>query len=252
MLKSSRFYLFSSLVFLSSCSSVYMPNVPNTPMLSQQGEFSGGAHIFLRGNASLNGAYAVSNHFGILFSGAYMDREREKKDYKHKLAEIGGGYFNTFGPDDNRIIEVYVGYGNGSTDRVFRTYDDNDVLTRTDLEEVTYNKTFLQVNYSSKKNNNLRLFGANFPLNYGTALRISSVEMKTFMRNKIGQAREGNVFLEPIFFTRMKLSDTFQLQYTTSGTFGLNSRKYMNAGHSIFTIGAVVNLGAKSQPKTNK
>lgn len=224
-----------------------MPNVPNTPMLSQQGEFSGGAHISWRGNASLNGAYAVSNHFGVLFSGAFMNRERETKDFKHKLLEVGGGYFNTFGPEDNRIIEVYAGYGGGKTDRVFRTYTEADLLTSTDLEEITYNKTFLQVNYSSKKNNDLKLFGKNFPINYGTALRISSVEMKTFMRNGIGQLREGNVFLEPIFFTRMRLSEAVQLQYTTSGTFGLNNRKYINAGHSIFTIGAVVNLGNKKQ-----
>jgi len=224
---------------------MYMPNVPNTPMLSQQGEFSGGAHISLRGNTSLNGAYAVSDHFGILFSGSVMNREWEKKDYKHKLIEAGGGYFNSFGPENNRIIEIYVGYGAGNTDRVYRHYDDNNVLTDSELQEVTYNKTFLQVNYSSKKSNNLKLFGRDFPINYGTALRISSVEMKTFMINGIGQMREGNLFLEPIFFTRMQLTDQFQLQYTTSGTFGLNSRKYMNAGNSIFTIGAVVNLGGK-------
>lgn len=214
-------------------------------MLSQRGEFSGGAHISLRGNASLNGAYAVSDHFGLLLSGSYMNREWEKKDYRHKLLEVGGGYFNTFGPEDNRILEVYAGYGGGSTDRVFRHYDDNDMLTGSDLEEATYNKTFLQINYSSKKSNHLRLFGKDFPINYGTALRISSVEMKTFVINGIGQLREGNVFLEPVFFTRMKLSDEIQLQYTTSGNFGLNSRKYMNAGNSIFTIGAVINVGGK-------
>lgn len=232
-------------VLLSSCSSMYMPNVPNTPMLSQRGEFSGGAHISLSGNASLNGAYAVADHFGVIFGGSHMKREREKKDYKHNLLEVGGGYFNTFGPDDNRIIEVYAGYGGGSTDRVFRHYDDQNILTGSDLQKVTYSKTFFQVNYSSRKSDNLKLFGRNFPISYGTALRISSVEMKTFMINDIGQLREGNVFLEPVFFTRMKLSDHIQLQYTTSGNFGLNSRKYMNAGNSIFTIGAVVNVGGK-------
>lgn len=228
-----------------------MPNVPNTPMLSTKGEFSGGGHISLRGNASINGAYAATNHFGVLFSGSYMNSERHTKDYRHKLLEVGGGYFNTFGPDDNRIIEIYVGYGGGNTNRTYRTYDDNDLLTNTDLQEVTYSKTFLQVNYSSKRSSNLRLFGKDFPINYGTALRISDVEMKTFMRNKIGQTREGNVFLEPIFFTRMRLNDQIQLQYTSSGNFGLNSRKFMNAGNSLFTIGAVVNIGGKQKQKNN-
>lgn len=234
-----------SAIFISSCSSVYMPNVPNTPMLSQRGEFSGGVHISPRFNTSINGAYAATDHFGVIFSGSYMNREKESKDYRHQLVEIGGGYFNTFGPDNNRIIEIYAGVGKGKTDRVFREFDDADFLTSTDVEEITYRKSFIQVNYSSKKNSNLRLFGKNFPLNYGTALRISNVDMKTFLRNSKGQVREGNIFLEPIFFTRMRLSDAVQLQYTSSGNFGLNSRKYMSAGNSIFTLGAVVNIGGR-------
>lgn len=245
MFKNRSLFLFSSLVFFASCSSIYMPNVPNTPMLTQKGEFSGGLHGSLRGNFSLNGAYAASNHLGVLFGASYMNSERDKKDYKHKLAEVGLGYFDTFGPDNNRIIEIYAGYGNAKTNRAFRNFDDNGILLSTDLEEATYNKTFFQVNYSSKKNNNLKLFGVSLPLNYGTALRISSVEMKTFMRNNIGQIREGNVFIEPIFFTRMKIAENIQLQYTTSGTFGLNSRKFMNANNSLFTLGAVINLGGR-------
>lgn len=243
MFKVRNPYLYLSLILLSSCSSVYMPNVPNTPMLSTKGEFSGGGHISLRGNTSINGAYAASEHFGVLFSGSYMNNDGKSKDYRHKLLEIGGGYFNNFGPDDNRIIEIYAGYGGGRTDRAFREYDDQDMLISTDIEEVTYNKTFFQVNYSSKKTDNIRMFGKDFPVNFGTALRISSVEMKTFIRNGKGQLREGNVFFEPIFFTRMRLSDTWQLQYTSSGNFGLNNRKFMTAGNSLFTIGAVVNIG---------
>ncbi|RZK79939.1 MAG: hypothetical protein EOO92_08430, partial [Pedobacter sp.] len=235
------FSVFAIAISLSSCSSVYMPNVPNTPMLSTQGEFSGGGHISLRGNLSLNGAYAVTNHFGVIGSVSYIDNDARRKDYKQKLAEVGGGYFNTFGPDDNRIIEVYAGYGAGNTDRIFRAFDDNGVLTSTDLQEVTYSKTFLQVNYSSRKTNDLKLFGKSFGINYGTAIRLSNVDMKTFLRNGVGQPREGNVFIEPIFFTRMRLSNTVQLQYTSSGNFGLNSRKFISAGNSLFTIDAVVN-----------
>ena len=220
-----------------------MPNVPNTPMLSNKGEFSGGGHISLSGNASVNGAYAASEHFGVIFSGSYINSQRSAKDYKNKLWEVGGGYFNDFGPDDNRIVEIYAGYGLGRTDRVFREFDDNDAILKTDVEEVTFNKTFLQINYSSKKTDNIRMFGKDFPVNFGTALRISSVEMKTFLRNGVGQLREGNVFFEPVFFTRMRVTDALQLQYTSSGNFGLNNRKFMSAGNSIFTIGAVVNIG---------
>ncbi|MBB2147788.1 hypothetical protein [Pedobacter gandavensis] len=238
--------LFFAAATWSSCSSVYMPNVPNTPMLSAKGELSAGAHISPKGNASINGAYAVSNHFGVLFSGSYMKNERTRKDFRHKLVEIGGGYIDTFGPDNNRIIEIYAGYGGGSANRNFREFD-NDVLISNSQEEVTFTKTFIQVNYSSKKNSYLNLFGNRYALNYGTAIRISHVGMNTFLINNIGQPKEDNMFIEPVFFTRMKLSDAVQLQYTSSGNFGLKDRKFMTAGNSIFTIGAVVNLGGKKK-----
>ncbi|WP_293742281.1 hypothetical protein [uncultured Pedobacter sp.] len=244
MIKYLRFTLPVLVLFAASCSSVYMPNVPNTPMLSKQGEFSGGAHISLKGNASVNGAYAVSDHIGVLFSGSRMNSERKTKDFGHKLIEIGGGYFDTFGPDDNRIIEIYAGVGKGWSDITFRDYK-NDILISSELQEVDYRKTFLQVNYSSKKKNNLRLFGTDFPINYGTALRISHIKMDRFFLNGAVQPKEDNIFFEPVFFTRMALSKTFQLQYTTSSNIGLKNRKYMSAGNSIFTIGVVVNVGGK-------
>ncbi|TDG34973.1 hypothetical protein EZJ43_15495 [Pedobacter changchengzhani] len=241
-------YLFSilafSIIFITGCSSVYMPNVPNTPMLSKQGEFSGGGHISLKGNTSINGAYAVSDHFALLFSGAAMDNKRKAKDFNHKLFEIGGGYFNTFGPDDNRIIEVYGGVGKGYSNITFRDYKD-DLLINTQLQKVDYRRAYLQVNYSSKRKSNFRIFGTNFPLNYGTALRISKVNMDRFFINNVVQPKENNIFFEPIFFTRMQLSKVIQLQYTTSSNFGLKSRDYLTAGNSIFTIGVVVNVGGK-------
>jgi len=248
MFKRLNYLFIFSIALFCSCSSVYVPNVPNTPMLSTKGEFSGGAHVSLKGNGNFNGAYAVSNHIGILASGAYMQYDRRRKDFKHKLVEAGGGYFTTFGPDNNRILEIYAGLGSGRTDRTYRGYE-SDVLVTTEVQQVNYSKTFLQVNYSSKKNNNFHLFGNNYPLNYGTALRISHVSMDTFLIGGISQPKEDNVFLEPIFFTRMKLSDAVQLQYTTSGNFGLKNRKYLTAGNSIFSIGAVINVGGSVKKK---
>lgn len=229
-------------VFLASCSSIYMPSVPNTPMLTTQGEVAAGAHISLKGNFNFNSAYAVTNHVAVLANGAFMNNERDKKDIKHKMIEFGGGYFNTFGPDNNRILEVYAGLGSGKSERVFRDFD-NDVLVSTDFQEANYSKKFIQVNYSSKKKNNLRLFGVNFGLNYGTALRMSFVKTNDFYKNNILQPNEDNIFLEPVFFTRMILSEQVQLQYTSGSNIGLKSRKFLNAGNSVFSVGAVVNLG---------
>ncbi len=231
-------------LFVSSCSSVYMPNVPNTPMLSQAGEFSGGGHISLKGNVSANGAYAVSDHIGVLFSGSAMSSERHKKDFNHKLIEIGGGYFDTFGENNDRIIEIYGGVGKGWSDITYRNFND-DVLISSEYQDVNYRKSFIQVNYSAKKKGDLHLFGKDFPLSYGTAIRLSHVKMAQFFINNVVQHKEDNIFIEPIFFTRMGLSKVVQLQYTTSSNFGLKSRDYLTAGNSIFTIGVIFNVGGK-------
>lgn len=223
-----------------------MPNVPNTPMLSKQGEFSGGAHTSLKGNASVNGAYAVSNHVGLLISGSTMNNSRRAKDFNHKLIEIGGGYFTTFGEGNKRILEIYAGVGKGNSNITYRDYD-GGVLKSSEIQKIGYRKSFLQVNYSSKRSGNLKLFGTQFPLSYGTALRISQITMDTFFINGLVQPKEDNVFFEPVFFTRMALNNVLQLQYTTSSNIGLKSRKYLTAGNSIFTIGLVFNVGGKNQ-----
>ena len=231
------------LVFLSSCSSIYIPSVPNTPMLTTKGEIAAGAHMSLKGNFNFNSAYAVGNHFAVLANGAFMNNEKTSKDISHKMIEIGGGYFDTFGSNNNRILEIYAGVGSGSNDRVFREFDNNDVLTGTSIQKAKYDKKFIQVNYSSKKVDNLHLFGVKFALNYGTALRMSFVKTNDFTINNVLQANENNIFLEPVFYTRMILSDEVQLQYTSGSNFGLKSRKFLNAGNSVFSVGAVINLG---------
>jgi hypothetical protein len=238
-----RFLPIILVLILSGCSSIYIPSVPNTPMLTTQGEIAAGAHLSLKGNFNFNSAYAVSNHFAVIANGAHLNNEGNKKEIKHKMIEFGGGFFNTFGPGKNRIIEVYAGVGRGKSDRLFRAFDENKTVTSIDEQEADYTKKFIQVNYSSKKKSNLKLFGRNFGLNYGTALRMSFIKTKDFYLNNVLQPNEDNIFLEPVFFTRMILSDQVQLQYTSGSNFGLKSRKFLNAGNSVFTIGAVVNLG---------
>ena len=250
-MRKSLFLISSVLLFcLAGCSSLYMPNVPNTPMLSSKGELSASGHISLKGNVSFNSAYATSEHFGILLNGSVMNSRRERKDFNHNLLEAGAGYFTTFGPENNRILEVYAGLGRGNSERVYKDKISTGLITE-DRQEVNFNKTFLQVNYSSKRKQDLNLFGARFPLNYGTALRVSYVNMTEFMRNDIGQIKEDNIFLEPVFFTRMVISNAVQLQYTSGSNFGLKNRKFLTAGNSVFSVGMVINVGAGYLKPTN-
>ncbi len=234
-------------ILLSSCSSIYMPNVPNTPMLTTKGEIAVGGHISLKGNFNFNTAYAVTHNFAVMFNGGFMNNESRKKDTENNTLEVGAGYFTTFGQNKNRVIEVYGGVGSGKSVRLVRDFDANNVLTNIDNQSAGYDKKFIQVNFSSIKKDDINLFGVKFGLNYGTALRMSFVKTNDFFINSSQQQNEDNIFFEPVFFTRMILSDQFQLQYTSGGNFGLKSRKFLNANHSVFSIGAVINIGREAK-----
>jgi hypothetical protein len=229
-------------LLVTSCSSVYMPNVPNSPMLSKKGEVHASGHISLKGNVDLNTAFAVSDHIGVLFNGSFINQDKRKKDFRQDLVEGGVGYFTTFGAENNRILEFYTGLGKGTTDRTFRTFA-NDGSFTSDIQEVKFNKFFVQANYSTKEKKSLKLFGKSYPLNYGTVIRISRVNMIDFDRNNINQPLEDNIFIEPVFFTRLKLNQNLQLQYASGSNFGLKNRDFLTAGNSVFTFGVVWNIG---------
>ncbi|RAU83717.1 hypothetical protein [Pontibacter arcticus] len=232
------------LLLLSGCVSTYMPNVPNVPMFTQQGEISAAAHITPKGNITFNSAYAVTDKFAVMLNGSYLNSERRKRDFQHQLLEAGGGYFTTFGPGGNRVLEIYGGIGSGSSERVEKDEDEKGLMTY-DRREADFMKYFVQVNFSSKRKKSLRLLKQEFPLNYGTALRASYVNMGDHFVNGAAGLEEDNIFLEPIFYTRLALSPTVQLQYTSGANVGLRNRKYLTAGYSVFSLGFVVNIGGK-------
>lgn len=247
MNKNYLYLILFSIFLISGCSSLYMPNVPNTPMLSKTGELSASGHISLKGNTSINTAYAVSDHFGVMANGSVMSQSRTKKDFNHNLVEAGIGYYTTFGPENKRIFELYTGLGKGSSTRTYKDDAPTGGIVNTEVQQTRFGKFFIQANYSAKKAGTLNLFKARIPLNYGTALRLSYLNMNEFTINNINQPKEDNIFLEPIFFTRMAVSKSVQLQYTTGSNFGLKSRKFLTAGNSVFTIGLVINVGGLVQ-----
>jgi hypothetical protein len=232
-------------ILVSGCTSVYMPNVPNVPMFTQKGELSAGAHTTLKGNINFNTGYAVTDHFAVMLNGSMMNRERKKEDFRHNLLEGGAGYFTTFGPQQNRVFEVYTGFGRGSSDRLEKLKNAENIYTYERLEG-SFNKYFLQVNYSSKRKKALRLIGHEFPLNYGTALRASYLNMTQHTLNGIEKPTEDNIFLEPVFYTRMTLNPSVQLQYTSGSNFGLRNRKTLTAAYSVFSLGFVINVGGRN------
>ncbi|MBC5993094.1 hypothetical protein H8S84_09645 [Pontibacter sp. SD6] len=231
---------------MPGCVSTYMPNVPNVPMFTQKGELSAAGHITPKGNITFNTAYAVTDHFGVILNGSMLSSERRKRDFTHNLLEAGGGYFTTFGPNKNRILELYAGYGAGSSDRTEKDEHEDGTMHYKRME-ANFSKYFVQANFTSKKKKSLKVFKHEFPLNYGTTLRASYVNMHDYKINNEPAKEEDNIFIEPIFYTRLTLNPSVQLQYTSGTTFGLKNRDDLTAAYSVFSLGFVINVGGKAK-----
>ncbi|ALD22754.1 hypothetical protein [Hymenobacter sp. DG25A] len=228
------------LLGLASCRSMYFPPTPNAPMLTQKGEFSGGAHVNFQGNFTAQGAYAVTNGLGVIGTASFLHTDKKRKALDHDFAELGAGYFTRLG--DHRVIEGYAGYGFGTSARTER---DGDGIT-TERLDAKLEKVFVQVNYSSKDSKVVRALGREWPISYGTALRVSFMNMYDFKLNGVPGPNEKNILLEPITWTRVQLAGPLQFQFISGSNFGLRHRKYMKASNSVFNFGLLMNIGGQS------
>ena len=248
MIKVRFWYLLTgmlvSLALFSSCSSVYLPNVPATPMFNNKGEGYLAAHLNTKANFSGNLGLAVTDHFAVIGNGSYLNYHSDNNDFKQYLYEGGIGYYTLVGEAKRSVLEFYGGYGIGSTtdvDKRAATTGADPVETR----DLDFNKIFVQANFSSTRKNKINLFGKKRTLNYGTAIRLSRVKMDRFELNGVLTQLEENLYVEPIFFTRLELNRGFQLQYTNGWNIGLMDNQYLKPGNAVFTLGLIYNFGRK-------
>ncbi|UIR56879.1 hypothetical protein LZQ00_03440 [Sphingobacterium sp. SRCM116780] len=231
-------------LLLSSCSSMYMPNVPAAPMFKDAGEVYVSGNINLKGNISASGGLAITDHIGVIANGSYIDHKESPTNFAQKMGELGVGYFTSFGKYRNRVFEVYAGYGKGVVNEVDqRSSTAGQAVVET--RDMDFDKIFVQVNYSSTRRKKIRLFGGDRSLNYGTIVRLSHLDMTDFKIDKIAAEKENNLFIEPVFYTRMEVGRGWQVQYMTGMNFGLQSNDYLKAGHPINSLGVLYKFGGK-------
>jgi hypothetical protein len=126
------------LVFLSfiifSCAPSYVPNVVNTPLFSNKGEFQASVNTGASGfDPQL--AFAVTNHVGLMLNGSFASRTSDTTDayHKHQFFEIGAGYYQKIG--NNGRFEVFAGAGFG---KVNAFYENNLWYNRSDVNNFRF------------------------------------------------------------------------------------------------------------------
>ncbi|MGJ1214100.1 hypothetical protein [Sphingobacterium multivorum] len=227
-----------------SCSSIYMPNVPSAPMFTEAGEVYVSGNINTKANVSANLGVAVTDHVAVIANGSYVDNKSNIKDYAQKMGEAGIGYYTRFGRKNNRVFEVYGGYGLGNTSVVDkRSSTMGQAIVET--KDMDFEKVFVQVNFSSEKKDALKLFGNRHDIDYGTIIRLRNMRMKNFAIDGLPAEKEDNMLIEPVFYTRMGLGKGWKLQYTNGMVFGFKSNTYLKAGYPLFTLGVLYKFGGK-------
>lgn len=122
----------------TSCSPEYIPNMVNSPMLSNQGEFQA---TIATGTSSFDAqtAFAITDNLGIMVNGSYGNETNDSSDdfHKHAFIEGGFGYYNKIG--DKGRYEIFGGYGFGKV----KGYYEN-VLFDSQITDAKYNRFFIQ------------------------------------------------------------------------------------------------------------
>jgi hypothetical protein len=99
-------------IIVSSCAPAYVPNVVNTPLLSNKGEVQAAVYKGLSGfDPQLS--YAITDHVGLMLNGSFADRTSDSTDdyHKHQFVEIGSGYYTKIGTKGR--FETFGGFGYG-------------------------------------------------------------------------------------------------------------------------------------------
>ncbi len=118
------FILIAACLLFPRCGvTLYVPNTVNSPLLGEKGDYRVNAGLVTQApqpTFDFQGAYAVSNHFGLMANTSFMSGNDDQQDEganTHILLEAAGGLFSPFDIGSSKVMlgraEVYGGYGFG-------------------------------------------------------------------------------------------------------------------------------------------
>ena len=131
-------FILGTVGLFSSCSPEYIPNMVNSPMFTNGGEFQA---TIATGTSNFDAqtAYAITDNIGIMVNGSYGDETSDSSDnfHKHTFIEGGIGYYDTFG--DKGRYEIFGGYGSGRVEGYYK-----NIFNVSDITDARYNRYFIQ------------------------------------------------------------------------------------------------------------
>ena len=131
-------FLMSSILLISACTTVYVPNVVNTPLLIKKSDYRVSAHTGVT-SFDFQSSFSPTDNIGLMFNLSDLDRKDSNEKVNQFLAECGIGIYKPLG---NRFItECYFGYGRGNVNSYEFEKDTHAIF---DQVKGQYNKFFIQ------------------------------------------------------------------------------------------------------------
>ena len=225
-----RYYLLIIILAIgifSSCSPEYIPNMVNSPLLSNQGEFQA---TIATGNSNFDAqtAFAITDNIGIMVNGSYGNETDDSTDnfHKHAFIEAGVGYYEKIG--EKGRYEIYGGYGSGEVEGYFE-----NIFISNEITDAKYNRFFIQPGIGISTG----IFDGSF------SPRFSLVQMDPKGANF--EAGKYNVFFEPAITSKIGYKYVkFIAQFGFSIPLGDQELTYDHQVF-IFNFGLNFNFGRK-------
>lgn len=190
------------LLFLSSCTTVYIPTEVNAPAFNEANQFKGGVSIGNSGT-NLQAGYSFYKNFAVICDLSYLDKRSSEPRFQRQWG-FGLGYFTRMSKKDSMFYEIFGGYGKI---RINSSYEDQALTNGPGFENADYHRFFVIQNFSIQQE--FIDFIVSVRLSYYNFIRYEFHEIKDpLMPQAIG--------IEPAFKIRMGgefLKIKFQLGY---------------------------------------
>ncbi|MBN2486455.1 MAG: hypothetical protein JXB34_10820 [Bacteroidales bacterium] len=113
-----RLLLLGILAAVFSCTPAYIPNVVNTPLLTEKNDLNLATYTGTSG-FDLQGSYALTDNIGLMINSSMSNRANDSTDnyHRHAFFEVAPGYYTNYGRIG--VVEVYGGYGHGWVDSYY-------------------------------------------------------------------------------------------------------------------------------------
>ncbi|HAN18810.1 MAG: hypothetical protein A2X13_08085 [Bacteroidetes bacterium GWC2_33_15] len=217
--------IISATGLMTSCSPEYIPNMVNTPVFSNKGEFQA---TVATGTSNFDAqlGYAITDNIAIIANGSFADQTNDTTDefHKHTIIEGGVGYYKKLA--NSGRIEVFGGYGMGK----IKTYEENDLFDD-DYTDISFNRIFIQPGVGAVTD----IFDGSF------ATRVAFVQMIPSSTSNFEES--WHMFVEPVITAKIGYryaKAVIQIGYS----FPVNEESIdYNTQGLIFNFGLTINIG---------